>query len=154
MSLVKRVSLSGDITLDQVWPIGSIYITMNDINPANLFGGRWDRITGRFLLAATDGGATGDNIQKNANVDIRGMGGEAAHTLGTGEIPGHTHPYEYKGDAAAALSGSNPSDMGSVVRRKNPTAASGLTTGQNSGGGGSHNNMPPFIAVYVWERKG
>ena len=42
-----------DNLLDAVYPIGSIYITLNDVRPESIFGGAWARIAGTFLLAAS-----------------------------------------------------------------------------------------------------
>lgn len=38
------------LDFDKIYPIGSIYISANSINPHNLFGGVWEQIKGRFLL--------------------------------------------------------------------------------------------------------
>ena len=52
------------------------------------------------------------------------------HSIAEQSISGgsHSHTYEYKGDASSSLSGSNPSETGNVVRRKDPTAKTGLST--------------------------
>ena len=136
-----------------IYPVGSIYMSVNSVSPATLFGGTWERIQDRFLLAAGSSYAAGST------------GGEATHKLTVTEMPAHTHiqnahshTHEYKGDASASLSGSNPSGTGSVMRRKDPTDKTGLSTSattatnQNTGGGGAHNNMPPYLTVYMWRR--
>lgn len=79
----------------------------------------------------------------------------------------HAHTYEYKGEAASKLSGSNPTDegFGSVYRRKSPSEQTGLSTASAThthnlpnhthssvGGDQAHNNMPPYKNVYIWER--
>lgn len=70
---------SSGITLDQVYPVGSIYMSVNDVDPATLFGGTWVRIQDKFLLAS------GPNYP-NGNT-----GGEARHTLSVDEMPKHNH---------------------------------------------------------------
>lgn len=38
--------------IDIMWPVGSIYISVNNTSPQTLFGGSWTRIPGMFLLGA------------------------------------------------------------------------------------------------------
>ena len=41
-----------NLHLDLVYPVGSIYMSVNNVNPKNLFGGEWEKIEGRFLLGS------------------------------------------------------------------------------------------------------
>lgn len=129
--------------LNALYPVGSIYMSVNSTSPATFFGGTWERITGRFLLAATDGGANGGN--SNASIKPGYTGGEAAHTLSVAEMPSHTHNYGNWTNASP----SGP-DVGVLwIGAGSVSATSGITY---TGGSGSHNNMPPYLAVYVWKR--
>lgn len=65
--------------LGKVYPIGSIYMSVNNTDPATLFGGTWVELTGRFLLGRSTGHAAGTT------------GGAETHTLTTSEMPAHTH---------------------------------------------------------------
>lgn len=65
--------------LDCVRPVGSYYWSDVDTDPGTLFGGTWERVKDRFILAAGDTYAAG------------ATGGEATHTLTVEEMPGHTH---------------------------------------------------------------
>lgn len=80
---MKRVILhdsSGEtLMLDNVWPVGSIYMSVNSTDPGTLFGGTWVRIKDAFLLSAGDTYNAGD------------IGGEAEHTLTVAEMPSHQH---------------------------------------------------------------
>lgn len=126
--------------LDKVYPIGSIYMSVSSTNPQNLFGGTWVQIKDRFLLAA------GTTYKAGAT------GGEAAHTLTNGEIPAHTHEmYSSNGGGDGSWTpdeGTYLVDSVSTVK-KTWWARLGMNA---AGGGGAHNNMPPYLAVYIWKR--
>ena len=135
-------SISDSTGILAAYPIGSIYMSVNATDPGTLFGGTWERITGRFLLAATDGGASG------ASQAAGNTGGEATHTLTVNEMPSHGHKTRYYSSNGSSGSGI---EYGSLYK------ISAQTTGNSSmleaeGGGAAHNNMPPYLAVYVWKR--
>lgn len=121
--------------LNKVYPVGAIYMSVNSTNPKTLFGGTWVQIKDRFLLAA------GTTYKAGAT------GGEATHTLTVDEIPNHQHVLWYPnagGEQSAAI---GYPEAGS----KNTWYAEASKTG-GAGGGTAHNNMPPYLAVYVWKR--
>ena len=65
--------------LDKIYPIGSIYINISNVDPNALLGGEWKKIQNCFLYAQSD------------SYTIGSTGGEATHVLTTSEMPGHTH---------------------------------------------------------------
>lgn len=198
----------GDVTplfkipqiLRGVFPVGAIYMSVNNTDPSTLFGGTWERISGRFLLAADSTYTAGST------------GGEANHKLTAAEMPSHTHTgpnhqhsignhaHTVPAHTHKATTGSAGAHTHSLSRWKYTTAVSGgqayLAQGSldnsyvtskagahthtvtvankpafnttdngatdttwagtnNTGSAGSsipHNNMPPYLAVYVWKR--
>lgn len=119
-----------------IFPIGSIYMSVNETDPKDLFGGTWERIKDTFLLACGDTYANGTT------------GGESEVTLTIDEMPRHTHTYTRSRLFYAEAAGQNAIGYGS-------NAGTAITAGTNSTGGGlAHNNMPPYLAVYVWKRIG
>lgn len=72
--------------LDAVYPIGSIYISANSINPTTLFGGTWEAWGSGRVPVGVD---SADNDFNTAEKE----GGEKAHTLTTDEMPSHTHDF-------------------------------------------------------------
>ena len=139
--------------IDMIYPIGSIYMSVNDTNPSILFSGEWERIQGKFLLGAND-----DIEEYNAGK----MGGEATHKLTVNETPSHNH---YPSDKGAnwvpntnLFSRRNIAlgNSGIYVPAPDSAGISGWKWGGTSfvGGGQAHNNMPPFLSVYIWKRVG
>lgn len=137
--------------------MGSIFISTVNTNPSTYFGGTWERIKGRFLLAADDG-----------TYKLGTTGGAATVTLTTDQIPahshsawlnnggGHNHVFWFGGGANSGNGGQIP-----VANSRWGQDTAGQTDGShdhggisvaNSGGGKSHNNMPPYLVVYVWKR--
>lgn len=121
--------------LDKVYPVGSIYMSVNSTNPKTLFGGTWVQIKDRFLLAA------GTTYKAGAT------GGEATHTLTVDEIPNHQHVLWYPNEGGEQSAAIGYPEAGS----KNTWYAEASKTG-GAGGGAAHNNMPPYLSVYVWKR--
>ena len=125
----------GDSTLtDIIYPVGAIYISTSSADPGTLFGGTWQRIKDRFMLASGDTYASGST------------GGEARHTLTVNEMPSHSHTDGV--DGVNGLSAATPGQTSAVTYWSN---SGGRGTGY-TGGGQAHENMPPYIAVYVWKR--
>lgn len=139
-----------------LYPVGAVYISANSTSPASLFGGTWEPINGRFLIGT---GAPENNDDGSSpgsyNYAAEEKGGEAQHKLTNIEMPIHSHEsimvnndINYKivyGDG-----GNITTNAGTI----NYTSGSGLfelTTGK-AGSGYAHNNMPPYLAVYMWKR--
>lgn len=150
--------------LDSTYPVGSIYMSVNSTSPATLFGGTWSQLQNRFLLGAGSSYTAGN------------IGGAATVTLTTAQMPAHTHTFT--GSSATTSSDSHThtvpntkgdnSGSGNKCESWSSASASGRTvttssdshthtvtakgTNASTGGGGSHNNMPPYLVVYMWKR--
>ena len=136
-SNIDNPSTSNQIDINLIYPVGSIYISINNSNPQALFGGQWEQIQDRFLLAAGEKYKTGD------------IGGESEHTLTVDEMPKHTH-----NDGTDELRGLTADDTGSTsaIVYFDPNRGTRNTT--PTGGNQPHNNMPPYLTVYMWKRVG
>lgn len=131
------------LTFDDIYPVGSIYISVNNVNPSTLFGGTWSQIKDKFLLAA---GSTYSNGS---------TGGEATHTLTVNEMPNHNH-YVGNGENGKFWLLGKPGPIAPENSQGIPNISSNgrITTFETDsrGGGQPHNNMPPYLAVTVWQR--
>lgn len=126
--------------LDELYPIGSIYMSVNSANPSTLFGGTWEKIKDRFLLASGDTYTAGD------------MGGESTHTLTSEEMPEHNHGYN-------SYQNGYPSNHIDDTNYRTPVQRipwSGNVTentySSKAGSSQAHNNMPPYLVVNIWKR--
>lgn len=144
---------------DVIYPVGSIYMSVNYTNPSVLFGGTWEQIQDRFLLASGNTYSAGST------------GGEATHTLTVNEMPSHNHSpsnrhtagsdTNYKRQFTTNLHTSSDSvgrnTVGSggsnyAMTAKTSSDITGVDYTSETGGSQPHNNMPPYLAVYVWKR--
>lgn len=124
------------------WPIGSIYMSVNSTSPASLFGGTWEKLSNTFLLAASSSYPAGST------------GGESTHKLTQSELPNYSLSVtngsnvirSKTGKTADAYVQTQPSGWGI------PNWESKTVTVASGGSGEAHNNMPPYLAVYMWKR--
>lgn len=124
------------------WPVGSIYITVSNTSPAALFGGTWERISERFLLGASSSYPAG------------GTGGEFTHKLTQSELPNYSLSVTNGSNVIRSKTG-NTADA--YVQTQSggwgiPNWEAKTVTVASGGSGEAHNNMPPYLAVYMWKR--
>ena len=137
--------------LNASYPVGSIYMTMDSVNPNSLFGGLWELVKDRFLVGA------GNSYQ------VGNIGGEASHTLTVDAMHSHSHDYKIFNNAYGKIASSQTDSkqgkfMGAIYNESAPNAwLCGINksienhiypTGNNQ----PHNNLPPYLAVFIWAR--
>ena len=127
---------------DALYPIGSIYTNATDAtNPATLIGfGTWVAFGAGKVPVGIDSGDTDFDTAEET-------GGAKTHTLTISEIPSHNHDtistgQYFKSDGATGA--------GSNAWTTQTSGGSKLTG--SSGGGQSHNNLQPYVVVYMWKR--
>ena len=136
-ALLERDTGDTRTILDAVYPIGSIYMSVNNANPGAFLGGTWEAIEGCFLLG------------QSPDYEAGTTGGEAEHTLTTNEIPKHNHSFRINiqhGDGTLT----SGEALTSGLQRNGRIRYFGTT--QEAGEDKPHNNMPPYLAVYIWKR--
>lgn len=135
-------TIGSNFVLDNVYPVGSIYMSVNSTNPGTLFGGTWERIMERFLFGCGD-----------ERYPAGHTGGEEQHLLTVEEMPSHKHAMAYGPDP----SGNSTGFAYGIAAGSATNSAGGRGYASNlgtfsSGSGWAHNNMPPYLCVYIWKR--
>ena len=136
--------------LYNVWPIGSIYISVVNTNPSEYFGGTWEAFgTGKCLVGV-------DTSQSEFNTVMK-TGGEKTHKLTVNEMPSHNHQYEdITGNRSLngqfGRSGYYESESYMGVTNSVIAYADADFRMTYVGGSESHNNLQPYITVYMWKR--
>ena len=120
-----------------IFPVGAIYISLKDTNPSAFFAGTWEQLKGRFLVGVD----SSDTDFKTSGK----TGGEKTHKLKVSELPNFhlTFPVGTNATvsadydrAASSFAGGTPKDLST----------------SSIGGDVAHNNLPPYIAVYMFKR--
>ena len=122
--------------------IGSIYMSVNSTSPANLFGGTWERISETFLFAASSSYPAGST------------GGEFTHKLTQSELPNYSLSVTNGSNVIRSKTGSSAD---AYVQTQSsgwgiPNWESKTVTVASGGSGAAHNNMPPYLSVWIWKR--
>lgn len=138
MATIKQIeakstdsSIELHLSADLIYPVGSIYMSVNSTNPSTLFGGTWEQIKDKFLLSCGDTYSNGST------------GGSASHTIDYSNLPSqiarsmaltkHTNGSSIGGIDAGNWANLSLSDAGMETDKPLDT-------------------MPPYLAVYVWKR--
>ena len=138
---------------NKVYPVGSIYLSVNNSNPSNYFGGTWVAWgSGRVPVGVNTSDSDFNSVER--------IGGEKRHTLTVDEMPNHGHQSRavkadwiqlYNRNCTSALcQGSN----GEGVNNGWSDFTDNLdnSANQRTGGNQSHNNLQPYITCYMWKR--
>lgn len=131
--------------LDTVYPVGSVKLTWDAVNPGTRLGGTWVQFgQGRTLV----GQGTGNDGSTSMTFGAGQTGGEYKHTLSVDEMPSHYHASKPLW-VAGGDNGSNNCVSGYPTPGK--AGQYGINT-ENTGGGKSHNNVQPYQVIYAWRR--
>lgn len=138
--LTSLINTTIDNTINSIYPIGSVYISLNETNPGTYLKGTWEQFgQGRTLIGV---GIGNDGINTQV-FEVNATGGEYKHKLVIDEIPSHTH--KYYSPIVQAVAPSSDSAYGNYNKEyKIDTEA--------AGGDGYHNNVQPYVTVYFWKR--
>lgn len=147
-----------------IYPVGTIHMSVTNVNPATQFGGTWVAWGSGRVPVGVDGAQTEfDTVEET--------GGEKTHVLTATEMPQHLHtmnhdhsnvnlPVTTISDATVANAAIRTTQVGTVGTRPSGSTTTNTAinipsytgnTGQ-TGGNGAHNNLQPYITCYMWKR--
>lgn len=147
------------INVDFIYPIGSVYITTQPVNPSVLFGGEWvQTCKSRCLVGAGSNIANTDTTYGtldagSLNLTAGVLLGVPTVTLQTSQIPAHEHAISWPSGTADiryesnSISGSHSITIGGLGG-----TALVVPKATSTGGGAAHSNMPPAEVYYIWKR--
>lgn len=154
-SLTRTGALSAT-ALGQIYPVGSIYTNAAvSTNPATLLGfGTWAAFGSGRVMVGVDAGQT--------EFDTLGeTGGAKTHTLTTTEMPSHTHANRLRAFIPSGTGSLVINDRGGDAVLISDNASHGVngenlsgdpSVGLAAGSDGAHNNLQPYVTVYMWRR--
>ena len=126
--------------VDVVYPVGSIYMSVNSTSPQTLFGGKWEQIEDKFLLAS---GSTYSAGSTGGSADAIVV--EHTHTQ-------NQHRHELTGSKSAGMSSGDYLRAGYGSTKNSNYTEYATPTINSTGETGTGKNMPPYLTVYVWKR--
>ena len=164
---VTAVETNSNDKWEEIYPIGSIYTSVSNTSPATLFGGTWVAFgEGRTLVGVKSGDTDFATVEQ--------QGGAKTHTLTVGQIPAHQHesPFPINGIAVGNEhastgffyfnrvfgQGRTASATGAVTEFFMDSVASAAEGDEvhpyvsSTGSSQAHNNLQPYVTVYMWKR--
>jgi hypothetical protein len=138
-------AMGGGVSLSDVYPIGAIYTSVVSTTPATLFGGTWVAIAaGRVLVGIDSADTDFDTVEET--------GGAKTHTLTLSEAPSHMHDVlNSNNDGNIGIRSGGEAGWAAAYDVANNNNIYHMET-DNQGGGGAHNNVQPYLVVYMWKR--
>lgn len=130
-------------TSKTLWPIGSVYLSVNPKSPADLFGGTWTQVQGYYLLAwYEDAGKMGGSWYTNETV------------LTVDQMPNHAHWGIIGANGVERMAGYGTGTIHTgTINEMTDVAWESLHTGSTGGGKGhNHYHEVPWFKVYCWYR--
>lgn len=154
---------SGKNLFDYIYPVGSIYMSVNSTNPGALFGGTWVAWgLGRAPMGVSPYNAAFDTPEETGGTLTHKHslpGNTGSTTLNVNQIPSHKHHYTVMVAAGAAQSGSGAltytPHATAMTDRGGDTGAAGGGQGHShtiGGNTGETSTLPPYITCYMWKR--
>jgi hypothetical protein len=145
--------------LNAIYPIGSIYMTVNNVSPASFLGGAWTQLTDRFLVGA------------GSSYSVNSTGGSSTHTHKYGiqvstyygettlaaSATGSTGLLSYNSSGSVSgviTSRTSKGNITTIVNKSTTTTSKEVTAAHYAVQSNTSptSTLPPYLAVYMWKR--
>lgn len=155
---------------NKIYPVGSIYMSFSPTDPSTLFGGTWLKLENKFLLGSGTRNVNVTGGEENHTLTVNEMPvhthSQNAHNHAPKENSSYSGLTFLVGVQNASFTSSNYYSLSTLKTGKasivytthasgllNPNVtANSIATNNNTGGGKTHNNMPPYVVVHMWRR--
>lgn len=152
--------------LNKVYPVGAIYLSTVSTSPATLFGGTWSQIQNRFLVASGSsyGAGTTGGSDAHTHTSAPHKHGAGFESGGDGDlwatVTGASGYVYFREDGTVPYSQATWNSSHRVSGTYGSTSATvgggadvrGSTSTTTPPATGSSNHLPPYFAVYMWQR--
>lgn len=134
--------------IDVVYPIGSIYMSVNTLNPSTLFPNTiWEKIENRFLLGSGSSYSSGSTGGSKDAVVV-----EHNHSPSSQTSFVTTNGVNWAFTSARQMSYTKGNYRYPYSNATGDALISEPTTTANKGVSGTDKNMPPYLVVNIWKR--
>ena len=138
------------------YPVGSVYISVNNTNPSTYFGGSWEQIKDKFLLccgSTYSAGSTGGSTTHQHKYGFQYGGYYRDVAL---EQNGNSGLLNYSNSSDFSLTGGGSSAGSYTAEINNGSESSMKSTSMShyrmTANTSATSTLPPYLAVYVWKR--
>ena len=144
INVAEDGTISIDVSVDTVFPVGSIYLSRNNTSPAELFGGTWVKIASdRVLMGASSTHAAGSTVEAGLP-NITATGG-FYESLSVGDLGTRLTGAFYANANDQTHKGSNGTDSDNTTLDFDASLSNPIY-------GASDTVQPPAYYINIWER--
>ena len=134
-----------------IYPVGSIYMSVNATNPSTYFGGTWVAWgSGRVPVGINTSDTNFSTVEKTGGSATTSSNGAHTHTLNLNKTA-----WSGSGGSRVVVDSTDYTALTNNKTSSNGAHTHTLTakgSNANTGGGGSHTNLQPYIVCYMWKR--
>ena len=142
----NEVDTALDDLVDTIYPIGSIYMSVNNVSPSTLFGGTWEQIKDTFLLSSGDtynNGSTGGSADAIVVSHSHNPSTTSEYYVTSTKDSANNTRVAYSSSGNRLVDGQTDTGNSSFHHRKST---------ETNGESGTGKNMPPYLVVNIWKR--
>ncbi|MBR5223807.1 MAG: hypothetical protein IKV81_06565 [Clostridia bacterium] len=126
--------------LDKIYPVGSLYMSVQGVSPASFLGGTWEQLPAGYALWTATSGAGSTIAAGLPNITGQLGGGYGGYITNNRTESGALYTHSQDGNQSAGGSGQQRYHIAFDASRSNSIYGSSTTV------------QPPAYKIYAWER--